>query len=102
MIDKMLFLLVAIAFIFMLIGFYWRSIALSSVSMMTWFISTWGCFNYEIPYVYTQGNTIVETTQHIETMYPLGWLFMVLGIVMLLYLLDLGFEMWKGKEPKVL
>ena len=102
MIDKMLFLLVAIAFIFMLLGVYWRSILLSTVSMMTWFISTWGCFNYEIPYVYTQGNTVVETTQSVQTMYPLGWLFVILGIVMLLYLLDLAFEMLKGKEPKVL
>lgn len=102
MIDKMLFILVAIAFIFMLLSFYWKSIILSSISMTTWFISALGCFNYEIPYVYTQGNTVIETTQSVQTMYPLGYLFVLMAIVMLLFLFDLAFEMWKGKEPKVL
>ena len=98
----MLLILIALAVIFTLLSFYWESITFTALSIITWFISVWGCYNYEIPYVYVQGNTITETTQQITTMYPLGWLFMIIGIIMTLWLFNLSFETWKEKQPKVL
>lgn len=102
MIDNMFFLIAGLAFIFMLIGLYWESILFSAISVFSWFIASLGCFDYEIPYVYVQGNTVTETTQSVSTMHPLGWLFVILGIVMVLYIFYLAFEIVKGKEPRVL
>lgn len=102
MIDSMLFVVIALAFIFMLISFYLESTLFSVVSIILWFISALGCISYEIPYVYVQGNTVVETTQQVETMYPLAWLFMLFGVIMFLYALNCSIEVWKGKDSKVL
>ena len=102
MIDSMVFAIIGMGFLFMFLGLYLKSTLFSAVSIIIWFVAALGCITYEVPYVYVDGNTVVETTQQVETMYPLAWLFILFAFLMFLFALNCAIEAWKGKDVKVL
>ncbi|GAH73745.1 unnamed protein product, partial [marine sediment metagenome] len=41
-------------------------------------------------------------TQTIESMYPIGWLFILISIIMMIYVFVLGTDMLQGKFSKMM
>ena len=99
MIESILIILLIIAIICMILAMEWESLTMSIIDVVLWFTLAIGIFNVEIPYQYTSSGNIVEATQTLESMYPLGWIFLGIGIIMMIHTFILGLEMLKNKEP---
>lgn len=102
MLETLLIIFIIIAVLLMITTFEWESLTLSIIDVILWFTLAISIFNVEIPYQYSNGSTIVETTQTLEGMYPIGWIFIGIGIIMMIHTFILGFEMLKGRKPRLL
>jgi len=102
MIESILIILLIIAVLGMILAMEWESLTMSIIDVILWLTLSISIFNVEIPYQYEQAGSIVEATQTLEGMYPVGWIFLGVAIVMMIHTFILGFEMLKGKKPKLL
>lgn len=87
------------AVLFFILTVKWESIALGALDVILWFILAISVLNIEIPYVAIQNdNTIVEGVQIIESLYPLNWLFILIGLIVMIYwMTTLIFPLLQGK-----
>jgi hypothetical protein len=102
MIESILIILLIIAVITMILAMEWESLTMSIIDTVLWLTLAISIFSVEIPYQYTSGGAIHEATQSLEGMYPLAWLFLGISIIMMIHTFILGFEMLKGKKPRLL
>ena len=102
MIESILIVLLIIAVLTMILAFEWESLTMSIVDVVLWFTLAISIFNVEIPYQYMDGVSVFEATQTLEGMYPLGWLFIGMGLIMMIHTFIISFEMLKGKKPRLL
>ena len=97
MIESILIILLIIAVILLVLAFEWKSLTITIIDIIFWLILSISIYSVEVPYQYTSGGTIVEATQTIQSMYPIGWLFTAIAIIMMIYVFILGTDMLKGK-----
>ena len=102
MIESMLIILLIIAVIMMILSYAWESLTLSAVDTILWLILGIGIFNFEVPYQYSSGGTIIEATHTIESMYPIGWLFILMTFIMMIHTFLLAFDMLQGRDKKIM
>jgi len=103
MLESIVILLVIVGVLLMILSFEWESLMLSSVTFVIWMGLSIGIHQIEIPYTAIQSDdTIVTGVQQIENLYMYGWLFLGLAIIMFLYIISLAFEMYKGKEKRIM
>ncbi len=104
MLQTMFFALIAGAVLFLIITVLWGSLSLGALDIMLWFILSAAVHNIEIPYVAIQSdNTIVEGVQTVESLYPLSWLFIAIGVIVLLYwLTSIVFPMLQDKYSNIM
>ena len=88
----------------MIMTIVWESLAIGAMDIIIWLILSISVYQLELPYTAIQNdNTIVEGVHTIETLYPLSWLFMALGIIMMLFVfIDIVFPMLKGKFSRMM
>jgi hypothetical protein len=86
MLESIIIILLIIAVIMLVLTVEWQSLAIGAIDVILWFILGISIFSVEIPYQYTQGNTVFTGTQSLESMHPLGYLFIGIGFVMVIYL----------------
>jgi len=103
MLESILIILVIVAVLLMILSFQWESLSLSSVTLVLWMVLSISVYNIEIPYqAIDSSDTIVTGVQTIESLYHLSWIFIGLSIIMMLYIVHLSFELWKGRKPRML
>ena len=102
MIESILIILLIIAVILLVLAFEWKSISITIIDVIFWMVLSLSIYNVEVPYQYTSGGTVVEATQTIESMYPIGWLFILISIIMMIYTVILGTDMLQGKFSKMM
>jgi len=102
MIESMLIILIIIAILMLVLSWHWESITLSVIDTILWLVISLGVYNFEVPYQYTSGGSIVEATQTIESMYPIGWLFILLTLVMMIHTMILIFELLQGRPKQMM
>jgi hypothetical protein len=92
------------AVLFFILTVKWQSLSLGVLDIVLWFILSASVFTIELPYVAMQAdNTIVEGVQTIESLHILSPLFMVIGIIVLIYwLTSIVFPMLSGKLNKMM
>jgi len=92
------------AVLFFILTVKWQSLSLGVLDIVLWFILSASVFTIELPYVAMQAdNTIVEGVQIIESLHILSPLFMVIGIIVLIYwLTSIVFPMLSGKLNKMM
>jgi hypothetical protein len=102
MIESIIIILLIIAVLLLILAFFWESLTISIVDTILWLTLAISMYSVEIPYQYESGGVVVEATQSLENMYPIGWLFMGLAIIMMIHTFLLGFELFKGRQSKLL
>ena len=102
MIESILIILLIIAVILLILAFEWKSLSITIIDIIFWLILSISIYSVEVPYQYTSGGVVVEATQSIQTMYPIGWLFIVISLVMMIYVFILGTDMLQGKFSKMM
>jgi len=99
MLESIIIILLIIAVIMLVLTVEWQSLAIGAIDIILWFILAISIFKVEIPYQYTQGNTVYTGTQSLESMHPLGYLFIGVGMVMVIYIwVTIITPMLKGKK----
>lgn len=104
MLQTMFLALLVGAVLFMILTILWDSLSLGILDIMLWFILSSAVHNIEVPYVAIQSdNTIVEGVQVIESLHPLGLLFIGIGIIVFLYwLTTIVFPMLQQKYSNMM
>jgi len=98
MLESIFIILLIVAIIMLILTVEWESLSLGAIDIILWFILGVGILQIEIPYQYTQGNTVVNATHTLEGMHPLGFLFVGIGFVVTIYVMtSIVFPMFKGK-----
>jgi hypothetical protein len=88
MLESMFYVLLVVSLLFMLLMLKWRSLSFGILSVVMWFILAAGVMNLQRGYVAVlSDDSIVMGMQSISSMHYLSPLFLVLGIVSLLFLL---------------
>lgn len=101
MLESIFIILLIIAIILLVLTIEWESLSIGAIDIILWFIVGIGILQIEIPYQYTQGNTVVTATQNLEGMHPLGYLFVGIGFVVTIYVMtSIVFPMFEGKLKK--
>lgn len=102
MIESIIIVLIIISVILMVLSVEWESITFGFIDTIFWLILCIGMFEIEVPYQYVDINSgvAVASTQSLQSMYPIGWLFMLLSLVMFLYSCVQVFETLKGHRVK--
>jgi len=100
--ESILIILLIIAVLVMILSIEWESITMSIIDVVLWLTLAISIFQVEIPYQYTQGNTVIEATQTLEGMYPIGWIFIGITLIMMIHTFILSFEVFKGKQSRLL
>jgi len=98
MIESILIILLIIAVLVMILAFEWESLTMSIIDVVLWLTLSIGIFNVEIPYQYTQSGSIVEATQTLEGMYPIGWIFLGIALIMMIHTFLLGFDLLRLRK----
>lgn len=88
MLESIFILLLIIGILLLIISVEWESLALSGICIIIWVILALSIHQIEIPYQYmnTDG-VLIESTQSIETLFPLSLLFYGISIIMLIYMM---------------
>jgi len=102
MLESVFITLVGIAVLFSILGIYWKSLAFSTFSVGLWFVLALGVHSIEKAFQYTTGGVVYTSTQSVESMYGLSWLFIGLGIVMMLWVFVIGLDMLRGHKSKII
>ena len=102
MIESILIILLIIAVILLVLAFEWKSITITIIDVILWLTLSISIYNVEVPYQYTSGGTVYEATQSIQNMYPIGWLFIAISIIMMIYVFVLATDMLQGKFSKMM
>ena len=103
MLESILIILIIVAVLFMILAFQWESISMSSVAFVLWLVLSISVYYIEIPYqMLDTSDTLVTGVHTIENLYHLSWIFIGLTIIMMLYIIILGFELWQGRKPRIL
>jgi hypothetical protein len=104
MLETIFIILLVIAILFLVLTVVWNSLSIGILDIMLWFILSGAIHSIEIPYVAIQNdNTIVEGIQVIESLYPLSWLFIGIGIIVLMYwLTSIVWPMYQDKYSNVM
>jgi len=86
MIESMLYVLIIIAILLLILTVEWESMALCGLDIALWFVLAVSVIQVEIPYQYVVSGVTYESTQKIESLYPLSILFYGIAVVMMIYL----------------
>jgi len=102
MIESIIVILLIIAIILLIFSFEWESLSLSIIDTIMWFVLGISIFVVEIPYQYYDGSVAQEAVQTLESMYPIGWLFIGIGLIMMIHTFVISLELLKGKKTRML
>jgi hypothetical protein len=102
MLESILIILLVIAVILLVLSIEWQSISITTIDVILWLVLGISIYSIDIPYQYIIDNTVMESTQHVTDVYPISYLFMGIGIIMMIYLFLLGFDLLKGKVYKIM
>lgn len=104
MLHSVFLAILAGAVLFFILTVYWQSISLGVIDIVLWFILAGAVANIELPYVAIQAdNTIVEGVQTIESLYILSPLFLIIGIVVMIYwLTSIVLPLLSGKMNRMM
>ena len=91
MLESIFILLLIAAIIFLILAWESESVTLHMIDITLWFTLAVSVFSLEIPYG--------DGTQYITNLYPLAYLFMGIGVIMVISMLTVVFEMLKGELP---
>ena len=101
MLESIFIILLIIAVILLVLTVEWESLSLGAINIILWFILGISILQLEVPYQYTQGNTVVTATHKLESMHPLGYLFVGIGFIVAIYVwVAIITPMLKGKKSK--
>lgn len=97
-------ILLIISVLFLILTFIWESMTFCALDMFMWWIIAINIPALEIPYQYVlPDGTVGEAMQVVEGLYPLMYLFVLIGILMMLYLMiDFVFPFLKAKFPRMM
>ena len=87
MLESMFYVLLIIAVLLLILCVEWESFALCGLDIGLWFVLALSVHQIEIPYQYVIGGVVYNSTQSIESLFPLSILFYGIGAVMLIYLI---------------
>jgi len=89
MLDSIFIILLIVGIIMLVLMVEWESMALAGLSIAIFMTLAISIHQIEIPYQYTDPltGTIVESTQSIESMFPLSLLFYGIAFIIFIYLL---------------
>lgn len=105
MLNIVFILLLILAVIFLILLLETDSLALGVIDAVLWFILSIAVMNINVPYqLYNVATDEIETgVQVIESEYMLSWLFILIGIIVLLYVfVSVIFPMLQQKFSKVM
>jgi len=88
MLESIFIILLIIGIILLVLMVEWESLSIGGLCFAIWMTLSISIHQVEIPYQYTTNTgTIIETTQSIENMFPLSYLFMGIAIIVMLYMI---------------
>lgn len=92
------------AVIFLILTVLWESLSFGILDIILWFILSAAVHSIEMPYVAIQNdNTIIEGVQIIENMHVVSALFILIGVIMLLYwLTSIVFPMFSQEFKRMM
>jgi len=98
MLESIFVILLIFAIITLILTVEWESLSVGAINIILWFILGVGILQIQIPYQYTSGGTVVQATHNLESMHPLGYLFIGIGFVVTIYVMaGIVFPMFQGK-----
>jgi len=98
MLESIFIILLIFAIITLILTVEWESLSLGAINIILWFILGVGILKIEVPYQYTQGGQVIQATHGLESMHPLGYLFVGIGFVVAIYVMTtIIFPMLQGK-----
>lgn len=76
-------IILAVAIVFSFVGIHWKELPLTAIGGIAWITAGVGMFNVEVPY--TSGNSVSLYTYAVENTAPVGWFFVAIGLVVIIY-----------------
>jgi len=102
MISEVFYILITLGIIFLILSILWESITFGVMDVVVWMTAAAACYQFRIPYQYVAGG-VPNTAYHvIEDNITVSWLFMLFAIIAMIHTMILGFDMLKGRVPKVM
>jgi len=87
MLESIFIIILILAILLLIATIEWESITIGVLDSGIWFLLAVAITRIEIPYEYVNNGQIIEATHTITNLAPFGYLFMGIGIIVIIYVI---------------